>query len=126
MHGLSVDMEVGFENQNELQLKIERLDASLKEGVQQQLQELAESIRETAQHLAPTRTGYLCSTIFTEVTAEWTVRVSAKAPYAAYVEFGTRFMHGRHFLSRAVEMHQPRLFDVVDQAVSKSIAEASP
>jgi len=122
---MSVEMEVQFEGQSELQLRMERLDASMKTRVQQRLQELAESIKETAQHLAPVRTGYLRSTIFTEA-ADWTVTVGALASYAAYVEFGTRFMHGRHFLSRAVETHSSLLVGIVSQAVNDSIVEASP
>jgi len=104
---------------------MERLDASMKTRVQQRLQELADSIKETAQRLAPVRTGYMRSTIITEA-AEWTVKVGASASYAAYVEFGTRFMHGRRFLSRAVETHSSLLVGIVSQAVNESIVETSP
>jgi len=121
---MSVEMEIQYEGQNEFQLKMERIDASMKARVQQRLEELAESIKETAQRIAPVRTGYLRSTIFTEA-AEWTVTAGASAPYAAYVEFGTRFMHGRRFLSQAVEMHHPQLVNIVGQAVNESIVEAS-
>jgi len=122
---MSVEMEVEFEGRNEFVLKMERVDASMKARVQQRLEELAESIRETAQRIAPVRTGFLRSTIFTEV-AEWTVKVGASAPYAAYVEFGTRFMQGRLFLSRALEAHRSQFVDIVAQTVNDSIVEASP
>jgi len=122
---MSVEMEVQFEGRDEFQLKTEHMNASMKTRVQQRLQELAESIKETTQRIAPVRTGYLRSTIFTEA-AEWNVTVGASAPYAAYVEFGTRFMHGRRFLSQAVEMYRPQLINIVSQAVDESIAEASP
>jgi len=122
---MSVEMKVQFEGQSELQLRMERLDASMKTRVQQRLQELADSIKETAQRLAPVRTGYMRSTIITEA-AEWTVKVGASASYAAYVEFGTRFMHGRRFLSRAVETHSSLLVGIVSQAVNESIVETSP
>jgi len=122
---MSVEMEVGFEGQDEFRLKMERLDASMKACVQQRLQELADSIKETAQRLAPVRTGYLRSTIFTQ-TSEWAVRVGASAPYTAYVEFGTRFMHGRRFLSRALETHRPQIVNIVGLAVEESLSEASP
>ena len=121
---MSVEMEVQFEGQGEFQLKMERADVSMKALVQQRLEELAESIKETAQRMAPVRTGYLRSTIFTEA-AEWTVRVGASAPYAAYVEYGTRFMHGRHFLSQAVEMHRLQLVNIVGEAVNESLVEAN-
>jgi len=121
---MSVEMEVQFEGQKEFRWKMEHIDASLKARIQQRLQELAESIKETAQRTAPIRTGYLRSTIFTEA-AEWTVKVGASAPYSAYVEFGTRFMQGRRFLSRAVETHHSQLVNIVSQAVNESVVEAS-
>jgi HK97 gp10 family phage protein len=121
---MSVEMEVMFEGRDEFQLKMERMDASMKARVQQRLEELAGAIKEMAQHLAPVRTGYLRSTIFTE-TAEWTVKVGASAPYAAYVEYGTRFMQGRRFLSRAVETHRSQLVNIVGEAVDQSVEEAS-
>lgn len=121
---MSVEMEVRFEDQGEFQLKMESVDASMRGRVQERLQELADSIKEKAQRMAPVRTGYLRSTIFTE-TSEWMVRVGASAPYAAYVEFGTRFVQGRRFFSQAVEMHRPQLVSIVSQAVDESIAEAS-
>jgi len=121
---MSVEIEVRFEGQDEFRLQMERIDSSMKERVQQRLQELTDSIKETAQRLAPVRTGYLRSTIFTEI-AEWTVKVGASAPYASYVEFGTRFMHGRRFLSQAVETHRAQLVDIVGQAVSESLVEVS-
>jgi len=120
---MSVEVEVHFQGQDEFRWKMEHVNESLKARVQQQLQHLAEAIRETAQRLAPVRTGYLRSTIFTQ-SSEWAVKVGASAPYAAYVEFGTRSMQGRRFLSQALETHSPQLVDVVSQAVSESVAEA--
>jgi len=121
---MSVEMKIKFEGQDEFRLKMEHVDASMKARVQQRLQELADSIKETAQRMAPVRTGYLRSTIFAE-TAEWTVKVGTSAPYAAYVEFGTRFMRGRGFLSQAVEAYSPQLVNIIGQAVNESILEAS-
>jgi len=121
---MSVEMGVQFEGHGEFRSKMERIDDSIKTRVQQRLQQLADSIRETAQRLAPVRTGYLRSTIFA-VTAEWMVKVGASAPYAAFLEFGTRFMRGRRFLSLAVETHSPQLVGMVGQAINESIVESS-
>jgi HK97 gp10 family phage protein len=121
---MSVEIEMQFEGQDEFRLKMQHLDASMKERVQQVLQDLADSIKETAQRITPVRTGYLRSTIFTETT-EWTVKVGASAPYAGYVEFGTRFMYGRRFLSSAVEIHRPQLVGILSQAVNESVVEAN-
>lgn len=121
---MSVEMEMQFEGRDEFQLKMEQIDASMKMRVQQRLEELAESIKETAQSMAPVRTGYLRSTIFTEAI-EWAVKIGASAPYAAYVEYGTRFVQGRRFISQALELHRLQLVNIVDEAVNESIVEVN-
>ena len=121
---MSVEMEVQFKGQDEFRMKMEQIDASMKTRVQQCLQELADSIKETAKSIAPVRTGYLRSTIFAE-TADWTVRVGASAPYTAYVEFGTRFMQARRFLARALQANMPSLVKAVNQAIEQAISEVS-
>ena len=121
---MSVELQVDLVG-SDFRLQMERLDASIKTRVQQRLEEIVESIKETAQSLAPVRTGYLRSTVFTEAPAEWTVKVGAKAPYSAYIEYGTRYMAGRHFLSNAIEQHHLQLVDMIGQAVNEGVMEAS-
>jgi len=121
---MSVEMEAEIEGLEEFQQKMERADASLRESVQQRLTELANSIKETAQQLAPARTGYLRSTIYAQIE-NWKVRVGAHAPYAAYVEHGTRFMRGRRFLSQALETYLPQLESVIGLAVGEALKEAN-
>ncbi len=121
---MSIEMQIDLIG-TDVQFKMEQLDASVKARVQQRLEEIAESIKETAQNLAPVRTGYLRSTIFTETQAEWLVKVGAKAPYSAYVENGTRFTAAHYFLSNAIEEHRPQFADLVSQAVDEGIREAS-
>jgi len=121
---MSVEMETEVEGLGEFQQKMERADSSLRAGVHQRLAELANSVKETAQQLAPVRTGYLRSTIYAQVD-DWTVKVGAHALYAAYVEHGTRFMRGRRFLSQSVEAHLPQLESVIALAVEEALKEAS-
>lgn len=121
---MSVELEMKCEGLEEFQQKIQRLDSAMKTKVKQQLANLAESIKETAKQIVPVRTGYLRSTIFTK-TQEWTVKVGACAHYAVYVEFGTRFMRGFHFLSRALETHPSQLTHLIENSIDKAITEAS-
>jgi len=121
---MSVELEMKCEGLEEFQQKVQRLDSAMKIKVHQQLANLAESIKETAKQIVPVRTGYLRSTIFTKVQ-EWTVKVGAYAHYAVYIEFGTRFMRGFHFLSRAMEMHLPQLTHIIDNSIDEAITEAS-
>ena len=121
---MSVELEIRCEGLEELQQKVQRLDSAMKNKVHQRLVNLAESIKETAKQIVPVRTGYLRSTIFAEAQ-EWTVRVGAYAHYAVYVEFGTRFMRGFHFLSQAIEMHFLQLTHMINNTIDEAITEAS-
>lgn len=122
---MSVEIEIHPKGLAELQNKMERLDSTLKRKVQQQLTDLARSIKETAQRIVPVRTGFLRSTIFAEIR-DWTTKVGASAPYAAFVEFGTRRMRGRRFLTRAVGAHLPQLESLLNQVVDEALREVSP
>jgi len=124
VHAMSVEMEAEVEGLEGFQEKMERAHLALQTSVQARLAELADSIKETAQQLAPVRTGYLRSTIYAQVE-DWSVKVGATAPYAAYVEHGTRYMYGRRFLSRSLEAHLPQLESVVGLAVEEALKEAS-
>ena len=124
MRGMSVEVEMKCEGLEGFQEKIQRLDSAMKSKVHQQLADFAESIKETARQIVPVRTGYLRSTIFVEAR-DWTVKVGAYAHYAVYVEFGTRFMRGFRFLSRAMEMHLPQFTHIIDNSINETITEAT-
>jgi len=121
---MSVELETEVEGLEQFGRKVEMADSSLRASVHQRLAELAKSIKEKAQQLAPVRTGYLRSTIHAQVE-DWTMKAGAFAPYAAYVEYGTRFMRGRRFLSQSMEMHLPQLESVIGLAVEEALKEAS-
>jgi HK97 gp10 family phage protein len=121
---MSVEIEIHPKGPSEFRSKMERLDTALKRKVQQQLADLARSIRKTAQRIVPVRTGYLRLTIFAELH-DWTIEVGASAPYAAFVEFGTRRMSGRRFLAEAISIHIPQLKRLLNQAVGESLMEVS-
>jgi HK97 gp10 family phage protein len=117
-------VRVEWEGIDQMASKLQHLDASLKSQVQQSLEELASSIENTAKQLTPTKTGYLRSTICTQAN-DWTVKVCAAAPYAAFLEFGTRRIRAFRFLSRAFEEHLPQFGKMLDDAVDVAVAEAS-
>lgn len=121
----SVEMLVDVYGIPELQRKLERLDENLRVHVEEALSSEVSGTRTLAQSLTPRRTGYLASTIYAERTGEWSFRLSARAGYARFVEFGTRFMQARRFLSRALELGMPSLVQRINQAITESIAEAA-
>ena len=62
---------------------------ALESGLEGLLRSFAERVVEAARSKAPKRTGYLASQISSVVEGD-SAAIYAKAPYSAYVEFGTR------------------------------------
>ena len=108
----------------ELRSRLNQLDEAMKEHVHYGLAFEGENVANAARALCPVRTGYLRSTIFATIE-DWILKVGASAHYAGYVEFGTRYMEARRFLSRAVELRMQALVNTVHRAVSWAIREAS-
>jgi len=121
---MSVEITVDLKGVAELQRKLARLDQNMRMYVDEALDSEVSSVRVLAQSLAPKRTGFLASTIFAERIGEWAFILGAKAEYACFVEFGTRFMRARRFLSRALESAMPRLVMHVNEAIKEAIVEA--
>ena len=122
---MSVEMEVDVHGIPELQRKLDRLDQSMRGRVDEALDFEVSAMQTRAQSLAPKRTGYLASTIVAVRVGEWAFILMALAPYAVYVEFGTRFMQARRFLSRALELGMLGLVQHVNRAIEDAITEAS-
>jgi len=122
---VSVEMHIDVYGIPDLQHKLDRLDQSMREYVDDALNFEVKAMQTRAQQLAPKRTGYLASTIFAERVSEWAFKLGARAAYAAFVEFGTRFMQARRYLSRALELGMLGLVNHVNRAIREAIAEAS-
>ena len=122
---MSVDLEVDVYGIPELQRKLDKLDQSMRGLVDLALDFEVEAMGIQAQQLAPKRTGYLASSIVAVRVGEWAFKLMALAPYAVYVEFGTRFMQPRRFLSRALELSMRTLVQHVSRAIEDAIREAS-
>jgi len=121
---VSVEMQIDVHGIPELQRRLDRLDQNVRSNVDAALNFEVEAMRLRAQGLAPRRTGYLASTIFSDRIDEWVFKLGARAPYAFFVEFGTRFMQARRFLSRALELSMLSLVLHVNRAVHEAIVEA--
>jgi hypothetical protein len=73
------------------------LAAELQRRVDEVVAATCEAIADSARNRAPVRTGYLRSSIGHDDHEVW-----AEAPYASYVNYGTRWMHFNPFFSDAV------------------------
>jgi HK97 gp10 family phage protein len=78
---------------------------------------VADRILETAQMFTPVRTGFLLSTEGLESEGEWAFVIYARAFYAPFVEWGTRRMCPRLFMTRAFELHKDELPMEIDNAL---------
>jgi HK97 gp10 family phage protein len=121
---VSVEVTVNINGLSELQLKLDRLDLTMRNRVDEALNHEIVNMQVAARNLAPRRTGYLASTVYVERVGEWAFKLGAKARYAYFVEFGTRFMRARRFLSRTLESAMPSLVQRINQAVREAITEA--
>lgn len=120
---MSVEVTVNINGFSEFQLKLDRLDLTMRSRIDEALNSEVSNMRAVAQDLAPRRTGYLASTVYAERTGEWAFKLGARAQYAYFVEFGNRFMRARRFLSRALELAMPGLVQRVSQSVRDAIVE---
>ncbi len=120
---MSVELDVRVDGIEEFYEKMEKVNVYMQRQVQWKLRSLGEDINITARRLCPVKTGYLRSTIYSEIF-EWVLKVGARAPYAYFVEFGTHFMRGFFFLTEAINLHLPRLAQVVSEGIDWAIREA--
>ena len=122
---MSVSMQVDVAGVFELEEKMEYFDETMRAYVDQGLDSGLEHIETLATTYVPRRSGFLASTIFVERVKEWVFKMGARAPYAAFVEFGTRFMQARRFLARALQEGMLLLVQQVNAAIDEAISEAS-
>ena len=102
---MSVQISVNKSNFDALSSCFECLCEQYPETVREAMMNVAQNILATANTLVPVRTGYLKSTIAIEQPSNFQLKVKATAPYAYYVEFGTRRMSARLFLTNSVSQH---------------------
>jgi len=81
----------------------------LQPTVQAALQTVGMRILEDMRSFTPVRTGYLLSTENMEMTDFLAFVIYARAYYAPFVEWGTRRMAPRLFMTRAFELHRDEL-----------------
>ena len=81
------------------------------------MRNVAQDILAIANTLVPVRTGYLKSTIAIEQPSNFQLKVKATAPYAYYVEFGTKKMSARLFLTNSVNQHLGDLAPEIERQI---------
>ena len=80
---------------------------------------VADRVLETANVLVPVRTGFLKSTLGYRQDSPFQVTFYATAFYAPFVEFGTRRMAPRLFLTNSILQHQAEFPQMVESALAQ-------
>lgn len=121
---MAFEINIEYGALEELQEKLCNVDTKLKWEIRVKLEEAAAMLKETAQQFAPARTGYLRSTIYAHGQDE-EILFGAAAPYALYLEYGTSRIKPKRFLTRALEALLPSIISMLNEAVEKSLQEAT-
>ena len=109
----------------EFRRRIMYLPESTRDQICKAFNSIAQDIVIRAKALCPVRTGRLMHSIYAHVSRDMVLKVGAYAPYALYVEFGTRRMAARLFLTRAVTENMPRLATLMCEAMRLAAQEAA-
>ena len=102
-------LSIGLEITGELQGFTRRLASYVEKypwAVADAMKTVAQRVLETSNVLVPVQTGFLKSTLGFRQDSNFQVTFFATAPYAPFVEFGTRRMAARLFLTRSIQQHQ--------------------
>jgi HK97 gp10 family phage protein len=104
---------------------LQRLGELLAVEVEKALETLSAETVKDAQSRAPVRTGFLRDSISGTVTGPALV-ISVTAPYAGFVELGTRRMPARPFATPAVDQAKSKLPELLQEAFRQALAKARP
>jgi HK97 gp10 family phage protein len=114
---MSVSISVSVE-QN-LTSALESLIEEYPQAVGEAIMRVADRVLQTSNVLVPVRTGFLKSTLGVRQDSNFQVTLYAAAPYAAYVEFGTRKMPARLFMTNALQQHQAEFPQEIANALTQ-------
>ena len=120
---MSIEFGMNVEGIEELQRALDKLPGLMHTAVERALDRVGADIHNDARRMCPVRIGRLRDSIYHKVE-DWVLTVGAKAPYAVYVELGTRYTEPRYFLIEAFHLNFPKLHQVLEWAVDAAIKAA--
>ena len=103
----------------EFTLAMDVFSEEIRSQVREVFHELGANMKEFARAIVPVRTGYLQSTIYYR-TVEWEITVGARALYAGYVEYGTRYMASQAYLGPAFDFYEPQVVALMVYAIEEA------
>jgi len=103
---VSILLDVQVDNGQSAALSLQNISDGLAQEVQNSLSLVGERILNDMRNFTPVRTGYLLSTESMDMVGQLAFTIYARAYYAPFVEWGTRRMAARLFMTRAFELHK--------------------
>lgn len=114
----------------DITIKVENLEKNLSRIDSKAIEEIIKSIDDillrsagaivvSAKQTVPVRTGFLQSTIGITDIGELSIQIGALAPYAGFVEYGTRKMQARSYLRPAVYEFLPSIQKDIEEIVRR-------
>lgn len=105
--------------------RLRKLPVVMAAAMPQTMSHAAEMVAETARELAPRRTGALSdSIVVARDVGNDALRVEARAPYAAYVEFGTVRRPARPFLGPAIQTSRAAIVQEFARALRRALGRS--
>jgi HK97 gp10 family phage protein len=114
-----MSLSVEIEGADEIVSKLQNISDSLTRNIGAALREGAQLIVDSAQANAPVDTGFLRDSIQVAEESDTSVTVVAEAEYAAFVEYGTRFMSAQPFFEPAIEEAKQQIQQLLRDAISE-------
>jgi HK97 gp10 family phage protein len=119
----SVEVTCDVEGIEEFKAAMQHFDSSVQRQVHRFLASWCADVKAKARRDVHVVSGRLRSSIYAKIS-EWVAEIGAEATYAAFVEFGTRFMAARPYLYPAIQAYLPRLERVICEAIDAAKSEA--
>jgi hypothetical protein len=122
---MSVEFEVTVEGAETLARKLELMPTRYQQDVDRMFQGQANIMKGRAYVDSPVLTGFLRSTIFAMQKGALTIYFGAWCWYAPSLEYGTRYITPRLFLTRAFEAQLPQIENLMHAIARQVIKELS-
>src|SRR5271157_563706 len=114
---MSILLDVQVDSGQSGALSLHNISNGLAQEIQNALQLVGERILNDMRNFTPVRTGYLLSTESMEMVSPLAFVIYARAQYAPFIEWGTRHMAARLFMTRALELHKDEVAQEVLNAL---------
>ena len=115
---MSVAIEVSV-NSSGFSEALEQLIEQYPGAVGEALLNVGQQMLQLSNVLVPVRTGFLKSTLGVRQNGDFSITLYAGALYAVYVEYGTRRMSPRLFLTRAWQQYQDSFAPAIIEALEQ-------